>query len=104
MENKQNTKAPTTPPIITRFMPSEGALLTSEADWLGEVFADEDAYVVMDGEDAAYVVIDDEGVSVVLAENIDSFGLLGETLSSSRLVYLLTRSEYPRTYVWKEHT
>ena len=99
MENKQNTKAPKTPPIITRFMPSEGALLTSEADWLGELFADEDVYVVMDGEGMACVVIDDEDVSVALAESIASFGLLDEMLSSSRLVYLLTRSEYPRTYV-----
>ena len=101
MENKQNTKVPTTPHIITRFMPSEGALLTSEADWLGELIADEDVYVVMDGpgEDVACVFIDDEDVSVALAENIASFGLLDEMLSSSRLVYLLTRSEYPRTYV-----
>ena len=99
MENKQNTKVPTTPHIITRFMPSEGVLLDSETDWLGELFADEDVYEVMDGECIACIVIDDDDVSVVLAENIDSFGLLGETLSSSRLVYLLTRSEYPRTYV-----
>ena len=74
-------------------------LLDSETDWLGELFADKDVYEVMDGECIACIVIDDEDVSVVLAESIASFGLLDGILSSSRLVYLLTRSEYPRTYV-----